>query len=124
MDKESMSTKYLTPQQINHELERMKYRHPAVVMAPFIHPFEGFQNVCLAIEFTVPNAYKQGEQQKQCVNVPVPPIVSAEHFHDWLLWRMQTIVLHETCEMYWLDGKAPMYDPHSETYWKMGYYLQ
>src|SRR4051812_22267424 len=110
--------RYLMPQEIARELEHMEYRFPGMNMALFQHPFEGFHNVCLAVEFSVPNSYKQGEQQKQCVNVPVPPIVSADHFHDWLLWRLQTIALHETCEMYWRDGKL-MYDPHSEKYWSM-----
>lgn len=114
-----MSGSYLSPEQLEAELSRVRLRHPAVSVRIFRHPFEGYRNVCLAIIFTVPNSYRPGEDQTQCVNVPVPPIVSPDHFHDWLLWRIQTIALHETCEMYWLDG-APMFDPHSEAYWQLG----
>lgn len=110
--------RYLSPVELYGELRRIDYRHPGVDITMFSHPYEGFQHVCLAIEFTVPNSYKQGEQQTQCVNVPVPPIVSAEHFQDWLKWRLVTIALHEVNELFWLDGSI-MLDPHSENYWKL-----
>ena len=111
--------KYVGPQEMKEFLERVDYRHPSFDMALFVHPDEG---VCLAISFTVPDAYKYGEPQTQRVNVPVPPITSREHFYDWLKWRMKTVALHEVNEMFWVDGK-PLLDPHSETYWNEGHYL-
>jgi hypothetical protein len=109
---------YLTPAELHAALQSMEYRHPDIVINMFIHPYEGYRNVCVSISFEVPDSYKQGEQQRQCVNVPVPPIVSVEHFHDWLKWRLETIALHEVNEMYWVHGEI-LLDPHSETYWKL-----
>lgn len=114
--------RYVEPQELKQFLESVEYRHPNVAMALFWHPFEGYRNICLAIGFTCPNSYKQGEIQKQNVNVPVPPIVSQKHFNDWLKWRLQTISNHELNELFWVNGKIAV-DPHSESYWEMGHYL-
>jgi hypothetical protein len=110
--------RYLSPAELYDELLRIDYRHPNVNISMFTHPYEGFQHVCVAVIFTAPNAYSPGEAQTQCVNIPVPPIVSAEHFQDWLKWRIQTIANHELNELFWLDGSI-MIDPHSDAYWKL-----
>jgi hypothetical protein len=116
-----MNPHYMSPAQLKHALELVEYRHPSVNWQLFTHPFEGFNNVCLRITFTVPNSYKQGEAQQQGVNVPVPPIVSRDHFNDWLKWRLQTIANHEVNELFWhRDGEKPILDPHSESYWEIG----
>lgn len=109
--------KYLTPQEIRGCLSAVNYWHPDMIIDLFMHRYEGYGRVCLAITFTVPNSYKQGERQTQCVNVPVPPICNPEHFYDWLKWRLETIALHEVNEMFWVDGLVHL-DPHSESYWE------
>lgn len=106
---------YLTPLQIAVILRDVSYK-PGFMFSTFTHPVEGF---CLTIEFTVPNSYRQGERQTQRVNVPVPPIVSAEHFHDWLNWRLDRIDDHERVEFYKVSGEMRC-DPHSESYWELG----
>jgi hypothetical protein len=113
---------YATPEELRRWFSEVEYRHPNVAMALFLHPYEGFGNVCLAISFVVPDAYKKGEVQKQNVNVPIPPITSKHHFYDWLKWRLETIALHELNELFWVEGEIQL-DPHSGKYWEIGYYL-
>jgi hypothetical protein len=111
---------YLSPSQCHAALNSIEYRHPGVNIEMFWHPYEGYQGCCIAITFAVPNSYKQGEQQTQRVNVPVPPIVSVVHFLDWLRWRLSTIALHEVNEMLWVTGEnTPRVDPHSAEYWDL-----
>lgn len=106
---------YLSSLAIAQEVARVDLRWPGAELSCFIHPYEG---VCLRIVFGVPNAYRDTEEQDQGVNVPVPPLVSVDHFHDWLRWRLGLMAQHEVSEMYWLDG-APMNDPHSKHYWEL-----
>lgn len=110
---------YASPDDLRQWLEQVEYRHPEVTWELFLHPYEGYNNACLAIRFTVPNAYKREATQTQRVVVPVPPILHRGHFMDWLKWRLKTIALHELNEMFWVDGK-PLLDPHTEEYWNEG----
>jgi hypothetical protein len=52
------------------------------------------------------------DKQVQNVHVPVPPIVNAEHLHDFIMWRLARIETHEMREFYWVDGTIRD-DPHS-----------
>lgn len=108
------ATYYLSPPLLTALLAEVEYK-PGFSFEAFTHPVEGF---CIAIGFTVPNSYHQGEQQTQRVNVPVPPIVSAEHFHDWLDWRLDRIDAHERVEFYRVRGEVRR-DPHTEGYWAL-----
>lgn len=111
-------TEYLSSIAIATEVGKIDYR-PGYVFTVFRHPFEG---LCVRVELSVPNAYcKTGggsEEQDQGLNIPVPPIVSAEHFHDFMKWRLGRFELHELNEFYWVDGHV-LHDPHSSGYWKL-----
>ena len=98
-------------------LSHVQYRQPGYTLELYRHPFEGFRNLVLDITFTVPDAYNDGIQQ-QVVHVPLPPLVSAQHFYDWLRWRLGVIAQHEVSEMLWMDDK-PINDPHSDEYWAL-----
>lgn len=109
---------YLSHAQLLGALSMVDIRIPGMSVELFRHPIEGFQNCCLAITFTVVDAYNTDERQTQRVNVPIPPLVSHEHFIDWLHWRLSTIAVHEVSEMLWYD-RYPAYDPHSPDYWDL-----
>lgn len=103
---------YLTAREITELSTTVTYK-PGFQFTIMRHPIEG---LCLRIVFNVPDAYRPGEQQTQGVNAPIPPLYDARHFHDWLLWRLRIIELHELCEFYRVNGEL-LYDPHSLDYW-------
>lgn len=105
--------RYLDPLTMATEVRKVT-RKPGEAFSCYVHPLEGF---CVRVEFTVPDSYHHGRMQTQGVNIPVPPIVSVEHFHDWLEWRMRIIDAHEHAEFYKVDG-VMRHDPHSDAYWK------
>jgi hypothetical protein len=107
---------YLSSIAIVAEIATIQIRWPGAQLSCFTHPFEG---LCVRLEFSVPNAYAcDGVVQDQGVNIPVPPIVSVEHLHDWLQWRLGIMALHELNEFYWVNG-SPRFDPHRKEYWKL-----
>lgn len=102
----------LTAVEIAREIKRVTYK-PGWTFEVSHHPIEG---PTLSIGFAVPNSYRQGEQQVQCVNSPIPPLFGADHLYAWLMWRISVVEMHELAEFFKVDGK-PVYDPHSEDYW-------
>lgn len=102
----------LTAVDIAREIKRVTYK-PGWTFEVSHHPIEG---PTLSIGFAVPNSYRQGEQQVQCVNSPIPPLFGADHLYAWLMWRISVVEMHELAEFFKVDGK-PVYDPHSEDYW-------
>jgi hypothetical protein len=106
---------YYDTRQVAAHVETYSYK-PGFTFMVWEHPYEG---TCLEITFFVPNSYRQGEQQTQCVNVPVPPLVSPTHVYDWLEWRLTRIEMHELCEFSRVSGQ-PRNDPHSPEYWELG----
>jgi hypothetical protein len=116
--------KYLTPAEIAAELPRISYK-PGWTITCHEQPYDGFpyEGFCLDISFSVPNAYPRTEvvdgltvlvrdKQVQNVHVPVPPIVNAQHLHDFIMWRLARIETHEMREFYWVDGKI-VDNPHA-----------
>lgn len=118
----SSNHRYLDATHVANTLKRFTYK-PGFSFEVFTHPYEG---LCVAIRFSVPDSTKSLADyagavravslQHQCVNVPVPPIISAEHLFDWIEWRCRTIEIHELCEFAKVDGTV-RHDPHSEEYW-------
>lgn len=107
-------THYLSSIAIACEVRKINYR-PGYRFTVFRHPFEG---LCVRVELSTINAYRKTEMQDQVLNIPVPPIVSAEHFHDFMKWRLARFELHELNEFYFVDGHV-LHDPHSEEYWEL-----
>jgi len=102
----------LTAAQIARDIKRVTYK-PGWTFEVGQHPIEG---PTLSIAFAVPNSYRQGEQQVQRVNSPIPPLYSREHVYAWLMWRISIVEMHELAEFFKVDGQM-VYDPHSEEYW-------
>lgn len=110
--------RYMNTVAIAAALYCFDYRDPDVSIEFFKHPYEGYGGACLAIVLAVPDAYHPEKMQQQRINVPVPPMVSPEHFYDWLLWRLMTVAKHEVNEFAWVSG-APRHDPHADGYWNL-----
>jgi hypothetical protein len=81
----------LTAVEIAREIKRVTYK-PGWVFEVGHHPIEG---PTLSISFAAPNSYRQGEQQVQRVNTPIPPLFGSEHLCAWLMWRISIIEMHE-----------------------------
>jgi hypothetical protein len=113
-------TDYMTPDQIIQELRCVTYK-PGWEFTWHTHPFDG---LTLRITFSAPNVYRvslgadeTGDMQEQGINVPIPPLMSRAQFHDWLMWRLKIIELHELQEFYWVNDKIYR-DPHNPDYMK------
>lgn len=90
--------------------EAVKIRMPGWTLNVFSDPFgEGAR---AQFNGPVPDADDPlGEPRVLNVIAPIPPQWHADFFWRWLLWRWQQILLHEACELFWVDGKAYR-DPH------------
>jgi hypothetical protein len=101
--------KYLNGHELQLCLNAVDYK-PGWKFTLYQHRYEG---VCVDIAITLPNGYRPAETVDVNIRCPVPPIVNAEHFHDWLMWRLARIELHEMREFYHVNGTIRD-DPHSE----------
>ena len=72
------------------------------------HRWEG---VWLAITATLPDSYHPGEVTTVTIRSAVPPMQTYEQFHDWIMWRLVRIEVHEMREFYKVGGVV-VDDPH------------
>jgi predicted metal-dependent enzyme (double-stranded beta helix superfamily) len=104
-----MHQMYLDDPKIALLLNQVTYK-PGWSFTIHRHTWEG---LCVDITITMPNSYKPGEDVTLNIRTPVPPIVNAKHFHDWLMWRLGRIESHEMREFYKVNGRV-VDNPHAE----------
>jgi predicted metal-dependent enzyme (double-stranded beta helix superfamily) len=101
--------KYLDADMLQLCLNAVEYK-PGWRFTIHQHKWEG---LCVDIAVSLPNGYRPDQEVDVNIRVPVPPIVSPEHFHDWLMWRLARVEMHEMREFYHVNGTIRD-DPHAE----------
>lgn len=76
-----------------------------------IHRPDAYQGVYLSVIATVDNAYDHNSTVELRIHSPIPPMRTAADFYQWMCWRLAQISIHESMEMFRVNGK-PWADPH------------
>lgn len=98
----------LTTSDLIHALDFVRYKpnfvleidEPDIVQGPYLHVY-----------IIVPDANDTDVEAKLRIHSPIPPMPTVTAFHNWLLWRLKMIEIHECMEFFHVDGK-PYLDPH------------
>lgn len=99
----------LTTAEIQTELDRVTYK-PGWSFRVYDGRWEGQH---IAITVCLPNSYRADEPLVLDVHSPMPPLRDTSHLHEWLMWRLGRIEIHELREFYRVDGVC-VNDPHAE----------
>lgn len=68
----------------------------------------------VAITAAIPNAYDINSPIVLNIHSPIPPMRDETALHEWLMWRLGRIEIHEMREFYRVDGVC-VDDPHGES---------
>lgn len=76
-----------------------------------------FEGNYVDITFRMGNTYVPfGSDTDIGIQSPLPFFYDAEAFHEWMLWRLMRLGIHEVAEGYRRNGK-PFRDPHDPRWW-------
>lgn len=99
---------FLSDDAIAAEVSRFTYR-PGWTLSTFVDRWEG---IVFRVTAMVDNAYRPGGDRTELrINSRMPPMRDVEALHEWILWRMMQIEIHECREFLRLDGRM-LVDPH------------
>jgi hypothetical protein len=98
----------LSTTEIAEELERVSYK-PGWSFEAYEDRWEG-PHILIVVKAV--SAYRPVETLDLGIRSALPPFAHPSDLHDWLMWRIGRIEMHELREFYRVDGRL-VDDPHA-----------